>query len=171
LNSYSDDLSGNSFNMDTLIYNSDGKRDNNSNSIQLSFQYLTYATPNSHTSIYFGIGPLTGINWAKDNVTHENVYVNGALSQSNDNLSSNGYSLGLLGSAGIEWFFSDHISLHAEYSLSASYTWVTEEFKSSYRNKYYSSPVIYSYEENTKRSSTYWSLSGQSVLFGLSVNF
>jgi hypothetical protein len=170
LNYTSEDHSGNEYAADTLKELTGHNDENNMYSVQITFQYITYATPKSQTSIYFGIGPLVGISWFKQN---SDAYANmPGYYQSQDGSadSHTNYSVGVLGSCGVEWFFSEHISIHAEYGLTAKYTWSKEE-SSKYNKGGYINLKTDPYKNNYSSSYSSWLLSGQSVLFGLSVNY
>jgi hypothetical protein len=169
----SGDQSGNQYSADTLSNNSSGNSDYNSNSIQMTLQYITYATPKAQTSIYFGVGPFVGLSWSKNNSNSSSTSVDFSQSQSSSTSSSSSYFVGVLGSIGVEWFFSEHISLHAEYGLSAQYNWGSSQSNSNNQVTYNS---IYSYTSNSYRSNSSntskgWSVAGQTVVFGLSVNY
>jgi hypothetical protein len=170
VNSNSADQNADSFTADTLVSRSKQNSETDSYSLQLSFQYLTYATPNAHTSFYFGIGPFGGIGWDKNNNGSTNYYVNTSQDRTNSNSSRTNYSIGILGSLGVEWFFSENISLHAEYGLAATYIWSKNE--STNKNGTTSPYTYYASNKNTNSSSTSnWSLAGQKILFGLSINY
>jgi hypothetical protein len=174
LNQSSGDQSGSQYNADTLSNNSNAHSDNYNNSLQITFQYITYATPKAQTSIYFGIGPLVGISWYKNNSNSNTNSVGDYQNQSGYTNTNSNYFVGVLGSVGVEWFFSEHISIHAEYGLSAQYNWGNTQLSNTYQTIY--NPILYtnsyySNRNNNSSSSSGWNLSGQSVLFGLSVNY
>jgi hypothetical protein len=164
------DQSGNNYAADTLSGLTNDNNENNMYSVQIVIQYITYATPKSQTSIYFGIGPLVGVSWFEqnnnDNTTNPGYY----QSQYGSKSSSTKYFIGMLGSCGVEWFFSEHISIHAEYGLSVQYNWGKTESSSNSQSSYVNSSS-YSNKSHSSGSTSGWFLSGQSVLFGLSVNF
>jgi hypothetical protein len=164
------DQSGNNLTSDVLTSQSKQNSESNRYSIQVIFQRLTYATPNAHTSLYYGIGPLMGIGWNKNTSSSSSNYVSGSQNWSSSDGTGTNYSLGVLGSLGVEWFFSEHMSLHAEYGLTVLYTWSKSESTSS---SFYLNPgsTYSSSKSNSSSKSSGWSLTGQSVLFGLSVNY
>jgi hypothetical protein len=170
LNNNSRNQSGSHYDADTLSGASSGDDDNDAYSVQITLQYITYATPRAQTSIYFGIGPLVGISWSKSNSTSNSSTIGYYQDQGGNTSSYTSYSVGALGSCGVEWFFSEHISIHAEYGLVAQYIWSKNE--SSNQDKYsYVNSNSGSYKNISSSSSSGWSLSGQNVLFGLSVNY
>ena len=164
------DENANSYASDTLYNQSKATRESNDYYVQINFQYFTYATPAASTSLYFGIGPFAGIGWGKENTSSNSSYFASSQEYATNSETSNDYSLGILGSVGVEWFFSEHISLHAEYGLAASYSWMKSE--SSYdSHNYYQGSMSSSDRGDRSSSSSGWSLAGQRVLFGLSVNY
>ena len=166
----SSDQNSANYAMDTLSSRGGQNSDNVNYALQISFQYVTYATPNAPTSFYFGIGPLIGYGWTKNQSRSTTSNLSGSQSFSNSTSETNNYSLGFLGSLGVEWFFSEHLSVHAEYGLAATYTWGKTESTSVSQYMYTYSPG-YSNRSNSSTTTTNWSLSGQKVLFGLSVNY
>ncbi len=170
VNSSSSGNSGMNYSADTLSGRSSGNSENESYSVQISLQRLTYGTPDAQTSIFFGIGPFGGMSWSKNSSSNSSTSVGSYQNQQSNSSTNKTYSAGVLGSFGVEWFFSEHISLHAEYGLAASYSWGSGESSNSYQSGYpgSSNPSIKNISSN---SGSGWSLSGQSVLFGLSVNF
>jgi len=170
LSENSGDQTGKQYASDTLSGFTSGDNKTTNYSVRLTAQYITYATPAGHTSIYFGIGPLAGISWYKSTSNSTSNSIDSYQSQYSYTNSETRYFLGMLGSCGVEWFFSEHISLHAEYGLSMQYTWGTTESNSSIKYGYVNSNT-YSSKSNSSGSSSGWSLYGQRVLFGLSVNY
>jgi hypothetical protein len=171
INSGSSDQSGINFSADTLVGQSKQNIKTDRYFLELSFQYITYATPHAYTSFYFGIGPLAGIGWSKYNGSSNSNYVGSSQSQYNSNNTYTSYSLGVLGSLGVEWFFSEHISLHAEYGLEASYTWNKNESTYNSQYNYSGSNSSSTSKSSNSSSSSNWSLAGQQVIFGISVNY
>jgi hypothetical protein len=152
-----------SFTADTLGYWFKGNGDNGTNSIQFTGQYLIYASPRSQTSVYFAIGPLAGINWSSTDDQREDVPVGNSQGKYSTKESLTEYFAGILGSCGVEWFFSERMSLHAEYGIAGLYKWgksettiKTETINNKNRKEYSS-------------SSSVWTLMHQNVLFGLGI--
>ena len=166
----SGDQNGNSFAADTLSGFNKGNNDDNSYSVSVTFQYLTYATPSNHTSIFFGFGPTIGISWSKQSNNSSSTSVSNSEDIYNRSSSSNGYSAGILGSCGVEWFFSEHISIHAEYGLAFQYSKSTND-SDVYQKYTYQSTIYDNRKSHLSGSSSGWYLSGQDVLFGLSINY
>jgi len=170
LNYNSVDQSGNNYAADTLTGLTSGNNDNNMYSVQITIQYITYATPKAQTSFYFGIGPLVGVSWSEQNSNTNSNDPGYYQSHNGSTNSDTRYFVGVLGSCGVEWFFSEHISIHAEYGLSIQHNWGKTESSNNSQSSYvYSSS--YSNKSNSSGSTSGWLLSGQSVLFGLSVNY
>jgi hypothetical protein len=126
---------------DTLTVSNRQAISNANGSAMITLQYLIYETPYENIGVYFGIGPVIGI----------------ALSYPQANSTYKQYTVGLLGSFGAEWFLSNKISLHAEYGLSAMYRWYKSEATQS--------------NSKSSTTNTLVDISGESVLFGLSVHF
>jgi len=70
----SGDHTRNNYTADTLSSRSVINEDGESYSFELKFQYIAYATPDAHTSMYFGMGPLAGISWIKSSRKEINTY-------------------------------------------------------------------------------------------------
>ncbi|MGD0590762.1 MAG: hypothetical protein ABSA44_08195 [Bacteroidota bacterium] len=100
LNYYSGDQSGNNYAADTLTGVSSGNNDNSMYSVQITIQYISYATPKSQTSIYFGIGPLAGISWSKQNTNAVSSDPSSYQNQYGSTNSNSNYFVGVLGSCG-----------------------------------------------------------------------
>ena len=165
----SGDHTGNNYNADTLSGRNTRTEENEGYAFEIKCQYLTYATPDAHTSMYFGVGPLAGISWSKSSREETSTF-GSSQSQSTSNSDQRTSSVGVLVSVGAEWFFSEHVSLHAEYGLSAAYFRTKGESSGSSKYSYPGSPTASSRISGSDSFSN-WSLSGQNVLFGLSINF
>ena len=169
-NNSSGDQNGNHWYADTLSGTSTGTSTFTNYSVQISLQYLTYATPNGQTSFYYGIGPIAGFERSKQNSNSSSTSSSNNYDENVNSSTSNRYSFGLLGSFGVEWFFSDHISLHAEYGLALQYSSTKGESEGHSRYTNVGS-TLFSYKNSGSTSSTEWRLNGQRVLFGGSINF
>jgi len=153
---------------DTLSYFNDYDNSKVNHSIQLSVQYLSYTSSNAPTSGYIGVGPLVQYDRLDqelvesyddpDSRTYHSVYRNSTV------------SVGVLASVGAEWFFSEHMSLHAEYGLQAFYFWSTSS--DQYGTTFHDPSLSYAnYRNETSGSGHGWSVRGSKVLFGISVKF
>jgi opacity protein-like surface antigen len=159
------------FYADTLANKSNLNDNNGFNTVQLTLQYLTYASPAEQISIYFAFGPVAGITWSSYDNQQEFTNVWWNYSKNNSGEKQKQYSVGLLGSCGVEWFFSERMSLHAEYALSIQYNWENYEVTSKGQTTYINNPPSPSNRTERTISSHSWSLQPRYVLFGLSVIF
>jgi opacity protein-like surface antigen len=140
----SDETSGFS-NPDTV-----NSRDLSDDTYQLGFalHYLHYTNPGSRVTPFLGAGPAVSFNHSKRSTTVSDVEATQSYKY---------WSAGLSGVLGVEWFPSSSVGIHAEYGLSAKYTKQTND--AEYMG------------QKEDRDGHSWSLTGSSVLFGLSVYF
>jgi hypothetical protein len=120
---------------------------------RLSVMYQRYVNPNDATRFFWGVGPTVYYRYRYALESHSTSYLERSLWD---------FGLGVAGMAGVEWFATKVISLHAEYRLDTSYHWV----EGAYEYKNPTGPInrtSYDYQEFDFHSS--------SVLFGLSVYF
>jgi hypothetical protein len=123
--------------------------------VEITALYQRYLNPDRRGDFYWGIGPLLDVT-----STEEESQEGGCLTRRS---SSDLWTVGILGVAGVEWFATRAISLHAEYRASASYIW-----RESKIERYSESDPPTVQESESDR----WSFSqGGSVLFGISVYF
>ncbi len=131
-----------------------GVLESNAQSIDLTTQYMITPVISENVRFYFGAGPKLGLNYSKyDNVTNPSNH-----SQTSEKASTKGYSVGVLCSAGVEWFFMNRMSLCAEYGLTYVYSY-------SKINRNYNKSV------STEQKTYNYSFNGNDVRFGLSVYF
>ena len=154
---------------DTVVNKTMQADENGNNSIRLTVQYLTYASPHSAVSLYAALGPLAGITWGSRESNRNYFYVGGNLNVSNNSDTQKEYFAGMLGSLGAEWFFSEKISLHAEYGVTGTYSWYKDNYTTSDRSTYTPSSTTNSSRREYSVSFSGWSLQAQNILFGLSV--
>lgn len=119
----------------------------NSSNINLSvvFSWMHYINPEAEVKFYFGYGPTLSYGYRKAQIEQENG--------TKQEVTTNRYAIGALGYAGVEWFFLDSMSLHAEYGASIRYRYTNSDHNT--------------YESNTKGLH----LGGDGVKFGISVYF
>lgn len=100
---------------DTLRPRYDTDTDNNSQTLSLVLTRIAYANPQSAINFFCGIGP-------RFSYTHS---YSSTLSPSNDltRTTSNGWSAGLGGLLGVQWFPGKAIGLSAEYGSSLAFNW------------------------------------------------
>lgn len=171
LRSYSITRQELNFYADTLSTKVNQNEHYGDNLVQLTLQHLTYATPDDQISLYFALGPVAGITWHSYDIQQEYTQVAWNYGKSTNDNTMEQYFVGLLGSCGVEWFFSERISLHAEYGLSLLYYWENREETSKSQTTYTTPPPPPGNRRETTYSSHTWSLEPSNVLFGLSVIF
>jgi len=142
--------------------NSPGNREFINHSYKLDLQKLYYVNSSAAVNLFFGIGPTASYNYSKDERDTRN----------DDNsfvdywsYKSSGYSAGVAGIIGVEWFASKDISLLAEYETSILYRGSARE---TTRNTVQSS---YQFKQYDYQSSDGILISSAAVKFGLSVYF
>jgi len=171
LDALSQEADGKHFRFDTLYSKYTRNNDDIRSSIQFTVQHLTYSSPNKTTSLYFAFGPLVGLTWRTNDYINNNSTEQFGFLKNNGSYTHKTFSIGILGSCGLEYFFSEHMSLHAEYSLAGTYSWYkrSEEIKTLAG---LTSTQTYSPgREEHSSSSSVWKIESPYVLFGLSVNF
>jgi hypothetical protein len=119
--------------------------------VQVDLQYVRYTNPESRGSLFWGIGP-----------TFQYSKSDAMIDYGGDTVDSRRrrWSIGIIASLGVEWFPTKVIGIHAEYGLQGLYSSMTDD-----------SERTNSTESSRHRDSTFWTVSGQSVLLGLSVYF
>lgn len=152
-----------SYDRNSLVNNKKNKSNKNSNSLQLSTQYIWYFNPGAKLLLFSGAGPFLRYDHSYEK--NEDYYP-----QPNSNLvpknitenKSTQWTPGVSGIVGVEWFASKAISLSAEYGLQLSYYWNDSE-------------IIHKDQSNINQKienkSKGWNLAGNSVKFGLSLYF
>jgi hypothetical protein len=120
----------------------------------ISVIYQRYVNPDAVAKFYWGMGPYIHFRYSYDLYSRDDRY---------DERIEELWGVGLYGIGGIEWFVNEVISLHAEYRMSAIYSWETYRLESK-------SPNAEVRVTTADRGSFNLSNTG-SVLFGLSVYF
>lgn len=130
-----------------------------SQSLNLVVQYMVAPVLTDNIRFYCGIGPKWEVGYSKIS-SGQSDFTNGIHYYNRINRTSNDYSIGLLCSAGVEWFFTKKMSLCAEYGLSYAYSYskINDDRFTSYYNT--SDLKVYNY-----------TFSADNVRFGLSVYF
>jgi hypothetical protein len=122
--------------------------DGHSYGFRIDLQYLRYSNPSGRVSPFWGVGPLVG---------HNSFDFKSSSRAEERRVDEHRWTLGLIGSLGIEWFPIQSIGIHAEYGL--SFTYFTAKTREGDPDRL----------GVTKTHS--WDLQGDGVLFGLSVYF
>lgn len=139
-----DDTINNTYPDTTLNYDRDGDSTNG----RLDLQYLHYSNPGSRISLYLGTGPFAQYSKAMDT---------DAIPNNRRERTQKAWGVGVTGVLGAEWSVSSVVGIHAEYGLSAGYSHQT--FSDERQSPEYSA----------SQKGHAWSVSGSSVLFGISV--
>ncbi len=132
--------------------------DANNQNVRVSLQKVFYAHAADRTFAYFGVGPTGGLARSKSDRTSTNT---AGATMDYSNLSRT-WSVGLIGSFGVEWFAHRNISLLAEYNTSAMISWLKQRSETS-------APGGAASVQETK--STTYRLNDDGVRFGLAVYF
>ncbi|HDQ46284.1 MAG TPA: hypothetical protein ENN17_12440 [bacterium] len=130
---------------------------------ELNVQAVWYAENTRGVLFYYGTGPFLGFGRYREKNKVIAPLIACPQSESTADRERTSWSLGLTGLAGVEWFVSKSISLHAEYGISLGYSSMKEETETA-------NPGTGS-RSNSDVTSTSWQLRSQGVRFGLSVYF
>ncbi len=166
----SSDADGSTYYQDTLYSRHSYTHSMDDYGVEFTGQYVHYTSPSTRTSIYIGLGPLISYSRYEYDYSSDDVGVSGAASYRTESRKRDTYSVGALSSYGVEWFFSRHVTLHAEYGLALKYSWGSEKYESTENSSYPGNPVN-SRRGDSSESTDGWSLHGTYVLFGVSVGF
>lgn len=120
----------------------------------MSYTWLHYINPDAEIKFYYGYGPGVTIGYQKSETEVENTNGN----PRNITLKTKFIGLAGLGYAGVEWFFTESMSLHAEYSAAIRFT-----FRGTERTGVSNA--------GAEKNSTLLELGGEGVRFGISVYF
>ncbi|MDM7915438.1 MAG: hypothetical protein ACE15D_10105 [Candidatus Eisenbacteria bacterium] len=127
--------------------------------LHLIAQYLHYASPTPRTALFLGAGPTFEYSRSHQKTAWTNI----GYPASEDGISKS-FEVGLTLLAGVEWFATRELSLHAEYGLTAGYQWGKSE---STKEIQYAPPRT-SVEHGESHA---WTLDDSGVLFGVSLYF
>jgi opacity protein-like surface antigen len=131
--------------------------------VRFNTQLIWYSESHSGISFFYGVGPFLG--FGKSEKKDEWVSHYPGHSRTNLDETKTGWSLGLTGLVGVEWFVSKSISLHAEYRISLGYSREKREY-----NRTTISQTGKSYITGNE-TIKFRQLSSDGVRFGLSVYF
>lgn len=115
----------------------------------LSYTWMHYLNPDTEIKFYYGYGPGVNIGYQKGEVEFEGSSVTQKRIL---------FGIAGLGYAGVEWFFHESMSIHAEYGASVRFNYIKKESESI---------NTANVEENTKLIR----FGGDGVRFGISVYF
>ncbi len=153
-NNSTTDQVDNGYSNDSLVSFSKTGFDRSGVTLQLNTQAIWYTESSSEILFFYGTGPL--VSYARSRQSQESV-------TSTSDQTSTQWSAGLSVLAGVEWFASKSISLHAEYGISGSYSSTKYESTSNV-------PTTRS-RGSADATTTGWSISSNSVRLGLSIYF
>jgi opacity protein-like surface antigen len=131
--------------------------------VRFNTQLIWYSESYSGISFFYGVGPFLG--FSKSEKKDELVSPYPGHPRTNLDETKTGWSLGLTGLVGVEWFVSKSISLHAEYRISLGYSQEKREY-----NRTTISQTGKSYITGNE-TIKFRQLSSDGVRFGLSVYF
>jgi opacity protein-like surface antigen len=131
--------------------------------VRFNTQLIWYSESYSGISFFYGVGPFLG--FSKSEKKDEWVSSYPGHPRTNLDETKTGWSLGLTGLVGVEWFVSKSISLHAEYRISLGYSREKREY-----NRTTISQTGKSYITGNE-TIKFRQLSSDGVRFGLSVYF
>jgi opacity protein-like surface antigen len=151
------------FGGDTLTSSSNQSDNRSGVNIEINAQSIWYANTSSEILFFYGGGPLVA--YARRHQVDHDVTSPVVVPQATtiSDRTSITWVVGLTGVAGVEWFVSQSLSLHAEYIVSGRYSWTSEETIAT------QSPSAN--RSTTDRSYSVWQLSGNGVRFGVSAYF
>jgi hypothetical protein len=129
--------------------------DNHLYRLSINSQYLYYLLGSTDVHLYVGSGPEIYYSWDKSE------YEGDTARYASRDISS---GFGMSGVIGVEWFATSSLSLHAEYSTIARYTWTDNKREFTNFN-------ITKVPEIKWSSGNYFSLSPSYIKLGLSAYF
>ncbi len=150
---------------DTSIGSTSGSSHSSGQTISFVAQYLWYLNPSGPVHFYTALGPSLSYSYSQshsDNPEDQENYLYHYIYSS----SSAQHAAGVTGSAGVEWFACQWLSIRAEYNESIQYQWGSSTSSTDYSSTY----VGYvPYSSENSGTSKGWSLSYSSVGFGVSI--
>ena len=142
----------------------------NSSTVSIVVQYLWYLNPSGPVHFYIGIGPSVSFGYSDNNQNYPYISTlngHGYWIQELYATKNIQWALGGACVAGVEWFASKWLSLHADYNLTIQYQW-----RNTTSSTYYSSLTYPNYIPSLANSSTInksWSLNSAAVSFGVNI--
>jgi len=127
--------------------------------ITINTQYALYPSPDKNVNLFFGSGPVVSL--SRSNTTTRSL--RGSFSTANRTRDT-GWSAGLSGVLGVEWFATRNISLSAEYTSSLVYS--SSNIK-AISEQIASNRITFETERHTKA----FQFGSGGVNFGLSIYF
>ena len=162
-NNLHNDNSSSSFLRDTLSYGGSATMHETSVSMWLQAQRLWYVDNPTSVFFFLGTGPYVGVSRSSSHSETLLLPVESDFGKQTIEQITTGISLGMSALAGVEWFATKAISLHAEYDVNVGFSW-----NKNHQTSDASTPGYYT---TTEATVTQWQLASLGVKFGLSVYF
>jgi hypothetical protein len=134
---------------------------NDRESFQVTLAYLLYSKVHEHVYFFWGGGPLVGLDR-----TYEERPLSGQDFKTVTTRAYPRWSMGGSVVAGVEWFATTWLSLHSEYGVSATYSWMRSTTILSRVSTNPSYPSVYDESYTTSKS---WYVRPTGVSFGASI--
>ena len=147
---------------DTTFFDQD--KDNNEINIEIIGEYIKYLNPQNEIKLFLGLGPRVAINI--NNFDTDEISASEGQSYTHERQNDR-YQIGLTFSLGVEWFFLDFMSLHAEYGSNISYFYE----KISQKLVYINDPSDPDNERNNSIKRSGFEFDDTGALFGISIYF
>lgn len=152
-------------NADTSIGSASGSSHSSSQTISFVAQYLWYMNPTGPVHFYTALGPTVSYSYSQnrsDNPENEGIFLYHYVYSS----SSTAHGAGITGSAGVEWFACQWLSIRAEYNEGIQYQWGSSSSSIDYSSTFAAYVPSHSESAGTSKG---WNLSSSSVGFGVSI--
>jgi hypothetical protein len=162
----------------TQDFNRESQEDNNYHSerkdevednytqIDINCYYIYYANPGKQINVYFGVGPLGGYSDFDRSQMGNQIIQDTLYYDIQDSRKVNGYSIGIHGLIGVEWFVKKEISIHAEYGSAFSYVKEDSEITAIRISSQNDED-----KKTSKTESSNFEFHSSGVMFGISVYF
>ena len=134
--------------------------------ININCYYLYYADPRKKINLYFGAGPIFGYSNYDQTDMGNDVQQDTIFIETKNTRKTDGYSIGMHGLIGVEWFARKEISIHSEYGSSFSYRKDKSESILVRNSSQYGEE-----ERSTKSEAGTYEFRSNGVVFGISVYF
>ena len=137
--------------------------------ISLSAAYALNIAKYANSSLYLGVGPMTGYSYNHSSSTGSTTYGGSSSSYSNDyNRTEKTWSLGPFALLGVRAQLVSHVSLTAETSVSALYQW--SSITSASHSGYTYPPQGFSMNDDYSNGTTAgWDVALKSIVIGVVV--
>ncbi|MDR3626701.1 MAG: hypothetical protein P4L45_07700 [Ignavibacteriaceae bacterium] len=151
-----------------------GAQSNNSSSkstsVSIVVQYLRYLNPDKPVHFYIGFGPSVSYQYGYNSTDNPYISTTGGRGYWINYLNfskSIQWAAGGACIAGVEWFASQWLSIHADYNYSIQYQWRSTSSSTNYSSTDY--PGYISQHSDNSSTTKGWNLSSSAVSFGINV--